>query len=109
VSRKRSWVTSIGGRAFEACTSLTSIAVDELNPVFSSADGVLFNKTQSTLRAYPPLLMLRTGNPLIVAGLGRRLGGRSFAIAGAELWNPATGVWTNTGSLIPLAYHCRSI
>jgi formylglycine-generating enzyme required for sulfatase activity len=46
-------VTSIGDYAFWNCTSLTSITVDTLNSAYSSVDGVLFNKTQTTLVQYP--------------------------------------------------------
>src|ERR1039458_5157094 len=41
-------VISIGDREFYECTSLTAITVDALNPAYSSVDGVLFNKTQTT-------------------------------------------------------------
>ena len=46
-------VTSIGDWAFSGCTSLTAITVDALNSVYSSVDGVLFNKSQTTLIQYP--------------------------------------------------------
>ena len=46
-------VTSIGGAAFNWCTNLTLISVDGLNSTYSSVDGVLFNKTQTTLLQYP--------------------------------------------------------
>ena len=46
-------VTSIGGGAFACCTSLTAITVDALNSVYSSVDGVLFNKSQTTLIQCP--------------------------------------------------------
>ena len=45
-------VTSIGEEAFH-CTSLTAITVDALNPVYSSADGVLFDKSQTALIQCP--------------------------------------------------------
>ena len=35
------------------CTSLTAITVDALNSAYSSVDGVLFNKSQTTLIQYP--------------------------------------------------------
>ncbi len=46
-------VTNIWGGAFEGCVSLRQITVDALNPVYSSVDGVLFDKGQSMLIQYP--------------------------------------------------------
>ena len=42
-----------GDHAFSNCRSLTNIQVDENNPVFSSLDGVLFNKDKSKIVCYP--------------------------------------------------------
>src|SRR5213593_2245369 len=47
-------VTSIGGSAFNGCASLTNLSVDAANPVYSSPDGVLFDKAQTTLIMFPP-------------------------------------------------------
>ncbi len=46
-------VTSIGEGAFESCTSLKAITVNAVNAVYSSVDGVLFNKSQTTLIQCP--------------------------------------------------------
>jgi hypothetical protein len=46
-------VASIGDYAFFYCTNLSAIAVDAANPSYSSADGVLFNKDQTTLIQFP--------------------------------------------------------
>jgi len=46
-------VTNIGVQPFEDCTSLTAIMVDTNNPAYSSVDGVLFDKSQTTLIQYP--------------------------------------------------------
>lgn len=46
-------VVSIGSGAFSNCSSLQSITVGEANPLFASEDGVLFNKTKSSLLCYP--------------------------------------------------------
>jgi len=46
-------VTSIGDQAFASCPSLTVISVDSLNPSYSDIDGVLFDKSQSTLIQCP--------------------------------------------------------
>ncbi len=46
-------ITSIGGAAFVGNFSLGAITVDANNPAFSSLDGALFNKSQTTLVQYP--------------------------------------------------------
>ena len=46
-------VTSIGYATFYACTSLASININSNNAKYSSTDGVLFNKTRTTLIFYP--------------------------------------------------------
>ena len=46
-------VINIGENAFCDCTSLTAITVDALNPTYSSVDGVLFDKSQTTLIQCP--------------------------------------------------------
>ena len=49
-----SGVISIGNNAFYGCSGLTSITVDAGNSSYSSStDGVLFNKTPTSLVAYP--------------------------------------------------------
>ena len=42
-------VTYINWDAFDGCASLTNIAVVPLNEFYSSVDGVLFDKSQTTL------------------------------------------------------------
>ena len=46
-------VTNMAGDAFNACNSLTAITVDPLNSVYSSVDGVLFDKAQTTILRCP--------------------------------------------------------
>ena len=46
-------VANIGFAAFRFCTNLSAITVDALNSVYSSVDGVLFNKSQTLLIEYP--------------------------------------------------------
>ena len=48
-----SGVTSLGDTAFERCANLTNIAVKAANSNYASANGVLFNKTLTTLVQYP--------------------------------------------------------
>ena len=46
-------VTSVGGGAFGGCTSMTAITVDANNSTYGSVDGVLFNKSRTTLVECP--------------------------------------------------------
>ena len=46
-------VLFIGNQAFSYCSSLTSIDVEENNSVYTSENGVLFNKTKTELIRYP--------------------------------------------------------
>jgi hypothetical protein len=46
-------VTSLGAGVFSACDALTNITVGASNPVFSSTNGVLFDKAQTTLLQCP--------------------------------------------------------
>jgi hypothetical protein len=46
-------VTNIGLGTFYGCTSLTTITVASFNPIYSGVDGVLFNKSQTTLIQCP--------------------------------------------------------
>ncbi len=46
-------VTDLGWYAFAGCSGLTSIHVDARNTVYSSQDGVLYNKNRTTLIQYP--------------------------------------------------------
>lgn len=47
-------VTKIGDKAFLYCSSLTDINVDHHNKIYSSVDGVLFNKDKQSLITFPP-------------------------------------------------------
>ena len=46
-------VTNIGDGAFGGCTSLTAMTVSSNNAFYSSANGVLFDKSQTTLVEFP--------------------------------------------------------
>jgi len=47
-------VASVGFQVFRACNNLTAITVSKLNTNYCSVAGVLFNKSQTVLVAYPP-------------------------------------------------------
>jgi len=67
-------VTNIGAFAFDGCDLLTTITVDPGNPVYSSRNGVLFNKDQTTLLQCPGG---RTGHFIIPNGV-RSIGEGAF-------------------------------
>lgn len=46
-------VTSIGGQAFANCPCLTGLTISASNENYLTEDGVLFNKTKTTLYIYP--------------------------------------------------------
>ncbi len=46
-------ITNIGEAVFDYCESLATITVDSNNPAYSSLNGVLFDKNQTTLIEYP--------------------------------------------------------
>ena len=47
-------LTTIGSSAFDGCTGITEFIVPETNQNLSSLNGVVFNKSQTTLTLYPP-------------------------------------------------------
>jgi hypothetical protein len=59
-------VTNIGVYVFLGCPNLTNITVSSLNPAYSSLDGVLFDKSQTTLIQYPGA---KAGNYTIPGGV----------------------------------------
>jgi len=63
-------VTSIGEEAFIQCSSLTNIIMDEENLFFSSTNGVLFDKNQTTLIQYPGGLVGSYTIPNSVTSIG---------------------------------------
>jgi len=48
-----STIGSIGNRAFFGCGSLLAITVDPANKEYSGVDGVLFDRNQTTIAAFP--------------------------------------------------------
>ncbi|MCJ7801992.1 MAG: leucine-rich repeat protein, partial [Candidatus Marinimicrobia bacterium] len=70
-------VTSIGANALSNCTSLTSITVTPNNAEFVSADGVLYNKPETTLIQYP---IGKSGTSVAILNTVQ-------TIAGYALWN----------------------
>jgi hypothetical protein len=65
-----STVTNISDMPFSYCGLLTNITIDPANPVFSSSNGILFDKSQTTLLKYPPGRAGDYAVPNGVTGLG---------------------------------------
>jgi hypothetical protein len=85
-------VTSIGIEAFCYCSSLTSITVAALNPAYSSVDGVLFDKSQTTLIQYP---VGKTGAytiPNTVASIGELAFGTCLSLTCVTMPNSVTNI-----------------
>jgi hypothetical protein len=72
-------VTNIGDGAFTYCTTLLAITVDPANAFYSSLDGVLFNKSQTTLVKFPGARAVATQFPTAspASGTGRSLAARA--------------------------------
>ncbi len=69
-------VTSIGDEAFDACSSLTNINVSNDNKVYSSEDGVLFNKDKTEITRYPEG---KKSTSYTIPNSVNSIGGRAFA------------------------------
>ena len=65
-------VTRIGEGAFFGCTRLTDINVDDLNPIYGSGAGVLFNQRKTRLLACPEGKTGRITIPASVVRIGER-------------------------------------
>ncbi len=81
-------VTSIASSAFIGCTSLTAITVAATNPFYSSVNGVLFDKRQTTLVEYPGGLFGSYTIPGSVTNIGD--GAFCFCTALASVTIPAS-------------------
>ena len=64
-------VTNIASGVFAYCSSLTAITVDEQNMFYSSADGILFDKQQTTLIEVPAGMVGSYTIPNSVTSIGR--------------------------------------
>lgn len=85
-------VISIGDNAFIHCLDLKQILVDITNNQYSSVEGVLFNKTKSTLLQYPSG---KTGSYIIPKSV-TNIGINAFAYSGLTSVTIGSGV-TNLG------------
>lgn len=85
---------SMGKSPFSYCLSLTNILVDEENLLYSSSNGVLFNKSQTELIQYP---LGRIGSFIIpnsVIAIGQHSFSRSPGITSLKIGSGITNFYT---------------
>ena len=86
-------VTNIGSGAFGGCANLTAITVDTNNPDYSSVDGALFDKAQTTLIQYP---IGKVGNfviPNTITSIGLQFEGM-YNLTGITIPDSVTNIST---------------
>src|ERR1019366_4956617 len=85
-------VTTIGGQAFYACFSLTSLAVSSNNASYSSLAGVLFNKSQTVIIAYPEGLSGSYTIPNSVTSFGEGAFENCYSLTHVTIPNSVTNI-----------------
>ena len=89
-------LTNIGQAAFDICTSLTAITVATNNPSYSSVDGVLFDKNQTTLIQYP---IAKPGSKYTIGDSVTSIGNEAFdycaSLASVTIGNNVTNIGDN--------------
>jgi len=96
-------ITSIGNYSFYNCDSLTAIMVAPSNPSYSSVDGVLFNRSQTTLIQCPGG---RAGS-YTIPDTATSIGSYAFAYCGSLTSVTIPESVTSIGSLA--FYDCTSL
>jgi len=96
-------VTSIGSGAFDGCFGLKEIMVDTNNTAYSSVDGVLFNKSQTTLIQCPG----GKAGTYTIANTVTSIGDRAFdschSLTSVAIGNSVTNIGSDA------FYYCSSL
>jgi hypothetical protein len=86
-------VTNIGVAPFGGCTSLAGITVEALNSAYISVDGVLFDRSQTTLIQYP---VGQTGTSYTIPNSVTSIGTNAFSycpsLASVTIGNNVTSI-----------------
>jgi hypothetical protein len=85
-------VTSIGHGAFFTCSNLMAITVDAANASYSSVDGILFNKNQTTVVQCPGGRVESVTLPGSVTDLGNMAFYGCSSLLGVTIPNGVTGI-----------------
>jgi hypothetical protein len=88
-------VTSIDTTAFDGCTGLTGFNVDDGNTIYSSVDGVLFNKNETTLLKYPCCGETIYTIPNSVTSIDNKAFYRCTGLTSVTIPNTVTSIGTN--------------
>ncbi len=86
-------VTNIGESAFSHCNNLTAITVGSANSAYSGLDGVLFDKSETTLIQYPAG---KAGSEYTIPNSVTAIGTRAFSgctsLTGVTIPNSVTSI-----------------
>jgi hypothetical protein len=85
-------VTNIQAQEFAPNDTLTAFTVDTNNPAYSSAGGVLFNKSGTTLVEYPPGVSGSYTIPRSVTSIGESAFAACYYLSGVTISNSVTNI-----------------
>ncbi len=88
-------VTSIGSSAFGSCNILTAIMVDGSNSVYSSTNGMLFNKNQTTIILCPYAKAGSITIPATVTNIGNSAFSYCSKLSGVVIPNGVISIGAN--------------
>ncbi len=95
-------VTSIQGNVFDGCSKLTSISVSSSNNQYSSLDGVLYNKSRTSLIAIPEYKSGAIVLPSSLNTISESSTGSSSRITSVSIPSSVTSILSTFGA-------CRSL